>query len=90
MPEDNGGKCSGTPSPCRHDLAALGQPAMEGAIGTQRCTREIDRYERRQVKGQRRQWIVTIDVTYHATMSEKMDNLIVMSERKDPRRQTTR
>ena len=51
---------------------------------------EIDRYERRQTKGKRRQWIVAIDTTYHATMSEKMENLIVMSRRKDPRRQTTR
>ena len=52
--------------------------------------REIDGYERRQAKGKRRQWIVAIDTTYHATMSEKMENLIVMSRRKDPRRQTTR
>ena len=51
---------------------------------------EIDRWERRQAKGQRRQWIVAIDTTYHATMSEQMENLIVMSRRKDPRRQTTR
>jgi hypothetical protein len=51
---------------------------------------EIDRWERRQAKGQRRQWIVAIDTTYHATISEHMENLIVMSRRKDPRRQTTR
>lgn len=51
---------------------------------------EIDRWERRQAKGQRRQWIVAIDTTYQATMSEQMENLIVMSRRKDPRRQTTR
>lgn len=51
---------------------------------------EIDRWERRQAKGRRRQWIVAIDTTYHATMSEQMENLIVMSRRKDPRRQTTR
>lgn len=51
---------------------------------------EIDRWERRQAKGQRRQWIVAIDTTYHATMSEKMENLIVMSQPKDVRRQTTR
>jgi hypothetical protein len=51
--------------------------------------REIDRYERRQAKGRRRQWIVAIDTTYHATTSEKMENLIVMSRRKDPRRKTT-
>ena len=51
---------------------------------------EIDRWERRQARGRRRQWIVAIDTTYHATMSEKMENLIVMSKRQDPRRQTTR
>ena len=47
---------------------------------------EIDRWERRQAKGRRRQWIVAIDTTYHATMSEQMENLIVMSQPKDPRR----
>lgn len=51
---------------------------------------EIDRWERRQAKGQRRQWIVAIDTTYHSTMSEEMENLIVMSRRWDPRRQTMR
>lgn len=51
---------------------------------------EIDRWERRQAKGQRRQWIVAIDTTYHATISEQMENLILMSRRRDPRRQTTR
>jgi hypothetical protein len=51
---------------------------------------EIDRWERRRAKGRRRQWIVAIDTTYHATMSEQMENLIVMSRRKDPRRKTTR
>jgi len=51
---------------------------------------EIDRWERRQAKGQRRQWIVAIDTTYHTTRSEQMENLIVMSRKKDPRRQTTR
>ena len=51
--------------------------------------REIDRYERREAKGRRRQWIVAIDTTYHATTSERMENLIVMSRRKDPRRKTT-
>ncbi len=52
--------------------------------------REIDRWERRKAKGQRRKWIVVIDTTYHGTKSEQMENLIVMSRRKDPRRQTTR
>ena len=51
---------------------------------------ETNRWERRQARGRRREWIVAIDTTYHATMSEKMENLIVMSKREDPRRQTTR
>lgn len=51
---------------------------------------EIDRWERGKAKGQRRKWIVAIDTTYHATKSEQMENLIVMSRRKDPRRQTSR
>jgi hypothetical protein len=51
---------------------------------------EIDRWERQKAKGQRRKWIVAIDTTYHGTKSEQMENLIVMSRRKDPRRQTTR
>jgi len=50
----------------------------------------IDRWERRQAGGRRRQWIVAIDTTYHASVSEQMENLIVMSRRKDPARQTTR
>lgn len=52
--------------------------------------RDVDRWERKQAQGRRRQWIVAIDTTYHATTSEKMENLIVMSRRKDPRRKTTR
>jgi hypothetical protein len=51
---------------------------------------EVDRWERRQAKGRRRQWIVALDTTYHSTMSESMENLIVMSRRKDSRRTTTR
>lgn len=50
---------------------------------------EVDRWERRQAKGKRRQWIVAIDTTYHATMSERMENRIVMSRRKNPARRTT-
>jgi hypothetical protein len=51
---------------------------------------DVNVWERRQAKGQRRQWIVAIDTTYHSTMSEQMENLIVMSRRKNPARQTTR
>ena len=51
---------------------------------------DVDAWERRRAKGRRRQWIVAIDTTYHATMSEQMENLIVMSRRQNPARKTTR
>jgi len=51
---------------------------------------EVNAWERRQAKGKRRQWIVAIDTTYHATMSEQMENLIVMSKRRNPARKNTR
>jgi hypothetical protein len=50
---------------------------------------EVNAWERREAKGERRQWIVVIDTTYHSTLSEKMENRLVMSKRKDPARQTT-
>ena len=59
-----------------------------GAV--RRALDEVNVWERRQAKGKRRQWIVAIDTTYHATMSEQMENLIVMSRRQDSARQTTR
>jgi len=51
---------------------------------------EVDAWERRQSQGKRRQWIVAIDTTYHSTMSEQMENLIVMSKRRHPARKNTR
>jgi hypothetical protein len=51
---------------------------------------EVNAWDRRQAKGKRRQWIVAIDTTYHSTMSEQMENLIVMSQRQNPARKTTR
>jgi len=51
---------------------------------------EVDAWERRRAKGKRRQWIVALDTTYHPTMSEKMENLILMSKRKNPARRSTR
>jgi hypothetical protein len=51
---------------------------------------EVNAWERRQAKGKRRQWIVAIDTTYHSTMSEEMENLLVMSKRRDPARKSTR
>ena len=50
---------------------------------------DVNAWERRQAKGKRRQWIVAIDTTYHSTMSEQMENLIVMSKRRNPARKTT-
>ena len=50
---------------------------------------DVNAWERRQAKGKRRQWIVAIDTTYHSTMSEQMENLIVMSKRRNPARKNT-
>jgi hypothetical protein len=50
----------------------------------------IDRWERRQAKGRRRQWFAVIDTTYHESVGDCMDNMIVMSRRKHPARRTTR
>jgi hypothetical protein len=50
---------------------------------------EVDVWERREAKGGRRQWIVVIDTTYHSTLSEQMENRLVMSKRKNPARQTS-
>jgi hypothetical protein len=33
----------------------------------------------------RRQWIVAIDTTYHASVSEQMENLIVASYKENPK-----
>lgn len=51
---------------------------------------ETNRWERRQAKGRKRQWIVVIDTTHHTTMSEQMENLIVMSRRQNRSRRDTR
>lgn len=51
---------------------------------------DIDRWERRQAKGRRRRWFVAIDTTYHESVGECMENMIVMSRRKHPARRTTR
>lgn len=56
----------------------------------ERQWRDMDRWEREVAKGRRRRWVITIDTTYHSTVGECMENLIVMSRRKDPRRRTTK
>jgi len=55
-----------------------------------RLLNDVNAWERRQAKGKRRQWIVAIDTTYHSTMSEQMENLLVMSKRRNPARKNTR
>ena len=50
---------------------------------------DVNAWERRQAKGKRRQWIVAIDTTYHSTMSEQIENFIVMSKRRNPPQNTT-
>jgi hypothetical protein len=42
---------------------------------------EVNAWERRPAKGARRQWIVVIDTTYRSTLSERMENRFVISER---------
>jgi len=49
----------------------------------------VDRWERREAKGRRR-WFAVIDTTYHESVGECMENMIVMSRRKNPARRTTR
>jgi hypothetical protein len=41
-------------------------------------------------KRRKRRYMVIIDTTYHSSVGEKMENLLVMSKRKDPRRRNTR
>jgi hypothetical protein len=62
----------------------------------ERFWRETDTWERhvalvkKKGRNQKRQWVLVIDTTYHGTVSECMENTIVMSRRKDPRRRNTR
>lgn len=56
----------------------------------ERHWRETDRWERRVAGRKRREWVIVIDTTYHGSVGECMQNMIVMSRRKDPRRRSTR
>jgi hypothetical protein len=56
----------------------------------ERTWREMDAWERRVAKRKKRHWVIAIDTTYHGTVSECMENLILMSSRRDPRRRSTR
>jgi hypothetical protein len=51
---------------------------------------ETNRWEARVGKGKKRHWVIVLDTTYHGTVSECMENLILMSRRKDTRRRCTR
>lgn len=52
--------------------------------------RETDAWERSVAQKKRRQWTIPLDATCHGTVSECMENLILMSRRQDPRRRSTR
>lgn len=56
----------------------------------ERHWRDTDRWERRVARGKKRQWVIVIDTTYHGSVGECMENMIVMSRRNDPRRRSTR
>jgi hypothetical protein len=52
--------------------------------------RETDAWERRVGRNKKREWMIVLDATYHATVGKCMENLILMSKRQDPRRRCTR
>ena len=51
---------------------------------------EVSAYERSHIHGRKRRFAVIIDTTLHASVGEKMENLLEMSTRKDKRRRNTR
>lgn len=51
---------------------------------------EAHRYERPLIKDRRRKFVLIVDATLHSCVSEKMENLLVMSKRKDSRRRSTK
>ena len=51
---------------------------------------ETDRWERKLAKKKTRHWMLVLDTTYHGTMSECMENLILMSRRQNPSRRNIR
>ncbi len=57
-----------------------------------RCLVDVVRYERSRAPGRRltRSWMAVIDTTYHSTHAEQMENVILMSRRRDPNRRNTR
>jgi len=57
---------------------------------TDRVMSDANSYERSHLKGRKRRFAMIIDTTLHASVGEKMENLLVMSKRKDQRRRNTR
>lgn len=51
---------------------------------------DVHAYERPWIKGRRRRFVIIIDTTLHASVGQKMENLMEMSTRKDRRRRNTR
>jgi hypothetical protein len=51
---------------------------------------DLQTYELSLIKGRRRRFVIIIDTTLHASVGEKMENLMQMSTRKDKRRRNTR
>jgi hypothetical protein len=56
------------------------------------CLVDVLRYERRRVGAvpKKRSWMAIIDTTYHGTHAEQMENVILMSRRRDPNRRNIR
>jgi hypothetical protein len=55
-----------------------------------RAQNDLHAYERPLIKGRTRRFVIIIDTTLHASVGEKMENLMEMSTRKDKRRRNTR
>ncbi len=50
---------------------------------------DTDRWERKAAEKKQRHWMLVIDTTYHGTMSECMENLLLMSRRQHASRRNT-
>jgi hypothetical protein len=57
-----------------------------------RCLVDVLRYERRRAAAPtvKRAWMAIVDSTYHGTHVEQMENVILMSRRRDPNRRNIR
>ena len=52
--------------------------------------KETNHWERQVTQKKKRHWVIALDATEHGSVGECMENLVVMSRRKDPRRRCTR